>query len=212
MGNNKMLKQGLYKAVNTDSIWDEYEITMKVKETEKAYTFELVEFKSRYSGAHIEALFKKSKRVVIQKGKCGHAMQAWSNHDFTFYPYQAGMPYHFEKIDGEGTKTTDDKNTPRKTETNADVIRRMDNNQLAEFISRVSIGDFSSDYYGVTFCNLCEKDGGNALGFDCDGCLKHWLDSPATDVFGLLDGISGCLPVAIADTLKTEVKNIEKAD
>ncbi len=94
-----MLKQGLYKAVNNDSILDEYEITMQVKETEKAYIFRLVEFKSRYSGAHIEMLFKKSNRVVIGKDKGGHAMRVWSDNSFTFYPYQAGVPYVFDLID-----------------------------------------------------------------------------------------------------------------
>ncbi len=74
--------------------------------------------------------------------------------------------------------------TETGTETNADVIRRMTNEQLAEFISRVEFGDFSA-VYGVTFCDLCEKDG-NSLNLDCDGCLRHWLDSPATDCFGIL--------------------------
>lgn len=97
-----MLKQGLYRAVNTDSIYDEYEITMQVKETENAYIFQLVDFKSRYSGAHIEMLFKKSERVVIRKDKGGHAMRVWSDHDFTFYPYQAGVPYMFEMVEGKG--------------------------------------------------------------------------------------------------------------
>lgn len=101
MANSIKLKQGLYKAVNTDSIYDEYEITMEIKETEKSYIFRLADFKSRYSGAHIEMLFKKSKRVVLQKNKGGHAMRVWSDRDFTFYPYQAGIPYHFEKIDDE---------------------------------------------------------------------------------------------------------------
>lgn len=53
-------------------------------------------------------------------------------------------------------------------------------------LSDVMIGDFSSNDYGVTFCDLCEKDGGNSLHLDCDGCLRHWLDQPATEVFGLL--------------------------
>lgn len=95
------LTPGLYKAVNGDSIFDEYEITMQVKETEKSYIFQLVDFKSRYSAAHIEMLFKKSKRVVIRKDKGGHAMRVWSDHDFTIYPFQAGVPYWFEKVGNE---------------------------------------------------------------------------------------------------------------
>lgn len=94
-----MLKQGLYRAVNNSNIWDEYEITMQVKETEKAYIFQLVDFKSRYSGAHIEMLFKKSKRVVIRKDKGGHVIRVWSDHGFVFYPYQDGKPYAFDMVD-----------------------------------------------------------------------------------------------------------------
>ena len=94
-----MLKPGIYVAENDDSIYDQYKITMEVKETEKSYIFHLVEFKSRYSGAHIEMLFKNSKRVVIRKDKGGHAMRVWSDRDFTIYPYQAGIPYWFKRIE-----------------------------------------------------------------------------------------------------------------
>lgn len=91
-----MLKQGLYIAENDESIWDSYTIKMKVKETDKSYIFELVDFNSRYSGVHIETLFKKSKRVVLRKNKGGHAMRVWGDDNFTFYPYQAGIPYFFK--------------------------------------------------------------------------------------------------------------------
>lgn len=94
-----MLKPGIYLAENNDSIFDEYKLTMEVKETEKSYIFQLVEFKSRYGAAHIEMLFNKSKRVVIKKNKGGHAMQIWSDEDFTFYPYQAGIPYWFKRAE-----------------------------------------------------------------------------------------------------------------
>lgn len=72
--------------------------------------------------------------------------------------------------------------------TNADVIREMTSQQLLDFIRAVEFGDYSSLNYGVTFCDLCERDGGNALNLDCNGCLLHWLNSPATDTFGLLEG------------------------
>lgn len=94
-----MLKPGIYLAENDESIWDSYKITMEVKETEKSYIFHLVEFKSRYSGAHIEMLFKNSKRVVIRKDKGGHGICIWSDSDFTLYPYQAGIPYWFKRIE-----------------------------------------------------------------------------------------------------------------
>lgn len=70
-----MLKQGLYIAENNNSIWDAYTIKMQVKETKNSYIFELVDLRSRYSAAHIETLFQKSKKFVLQKDKGGHAMR-----------------------------------------------------------------------------------------------------------------------------------------
>ena len=91
-----MLKQGLYIAENDESIWKSYTIKLKVKETDKSYIFELIEFQSRYSGVHIEMLFKNSNRVVLRKNKGEHAMRVWGDDNFTFYPYQAGIPYFFK--------------------------------------------------------------------------------------------------------------------
>lgn len=91
-----MLKQGLYIAENDESIWNSYAIKLNVKETVKSYIFELIEFQSRYSGVHIEMLFKNSNRVVLRKNKGGHAMRVWGDDNFTFYPYQAGIPYFFK--------------------------------------------------------------------------------------------------------------------
>ena len=55
--------------------------------------------------------------------------------------------------------------------TNADFIRSMTDEELYNFIQSALLGDID---YGCTFCNLC-KEHGNALGLDCDGCLKWWL-------------------------------------
>ncbi len=56
--------------------------------------------------------------------------------------------------------------------TNADRIRNMTNEELAEFLERFGLGDID---YTVTFCDLCRK-GGNALNLDCSGCLRYWLE------------------------------------
>ena len=66
--------------------------------------------------------------------------------------------------------------------TNADVIRRMTDEQLYEFLSEWECGDID---YSITFCDMC-KESGNALNFDCDGCRKHWLTSDAVEYNGLL--------------------------
>lgn len=68
-----------------------------------------------------------------------------------------------------------------KSKTNADVIKEMNNDQLAAFIEKVELGDLD---YSVTFCNYCQKEG-NILNIDCSGCLKHWLNSSADEPFGL---------------------------
>lgn len=96
-----MLKNGMYKAEHDEGMFDRYKIMMKVKETEKSYIFELVEFDSRYSATQIETLFAKSRRFVLAKKRGGHGMQAWSDHDFTFYPYQVGVPFYFERVKPE---------------------------------------------------------------------------------------------------------------
>ena len=77
---------------------------MDVKETDKSYIMQLVEFNSRYSASHISLLFSKSKRVVLSKKKGGFAIRSWSDDSFTFYPFQAGTPYYFEKLPGTGGK------------------------------------------------------------------------------------------------------------
>lgn len=96
-----MLKSGMYKAEHDEGMFDRFKIMMNVKETEKSYIFELVEFNSRYSATQIETLFEKTKRFVLHKKSGGHAMRVWSDHDFTFYPYQAGVPFHFERVKPE---------------------------------------------------------------------------------------------------------------
>ena len=93
-----MLKAGLYKTENNDGIFDQYKIVMDVKETEKSYTFNLIEFDTRYSATQMEDLFRDSKKVIIRKDRGGHAMRVWDDESFTFYPYQAGVPFYFELI------------------------------------------------------------------------------------------------------------------
>ena len=66
--------------------------------------------------------------------------------------------------------------------TNADCIRRMNDDQLYDFLSEWECGDID---YSITFCDLC-KQGGNELNLDCDGCRKHWLQRDAIDVGGLM--------------------------
>lgn len=94
-----MLKSGLYKSENSDDDYmNRYVITMDVKETEKSYIFSLKDYDNRYGPSHIEALFSKSRKVIIVKNKGGHAIRVWSDEQFTVYPFQAGIPFYFEFV------------------------------------------------------------------------------------------------------------------
>lgn len=59
--------------------------------------------------------------------------------------------------------------------TNADRIRAMSDEELAEFISRIEIGDFGPQVYGKTFCDMCKGQ------YECDDCRLWWLQSPAKE-------------------------------
>ncbi len=94
-----MLREGIYKAEHNESMTDKYLIKIRLKETDKSYIFELLEFESRYPPAQMEMFFKNSKRVVLRKDKGGHAVRVWGEDSFTIYPYQAGIPFVFDLID-----------------------------------------------------------------------------------------------------------------
>lgn len=59
---------------------------------------------------------------------------------------------------------------------NADAIRKMTDEELFEFLLKLKDDEID---YSVAFCCMCAEDGGNELGLDCDGCLKHWLEQDA---------------------------------
>ena len=54
-----MLRPGIYVAENDDSIYDQYKITMEVKETEKSYIFRLSSSRAA-TAAHISKSFSKT--------------------------------------------------------------------------------------------------------------------------------------------------------
>ena len=81
--------------------------------------------------------------------------------------------------------------------TNADVIRAMNDDQLDNFLAEWEENDVD---YAITFCDLCQKDGGNELNLDCDGCRKHWLQSNAMDYNGLGKRYNLVLCEVVSDT------------
>ena len=66
----------------------------------------------------------------------------------------------------------DYKDCPCRTEpiTNADRIRAMSDEELAEFIDRCEMNDID---YAKTFCDLCNGQ------YECDQCRLDWLQQPA---------------------------------
>lgn len=64
---------------------------------------------------------------------------------------------------------------PEQTLSNADRLRAMSDEELAEFISRIEIGDFSPQVYGKTFCDMCKGQ------YECDDCRLWWLQQPAEE-------------------------------
>lgn len=103
-----MLKSGLYVAENNDSVYDAYRIKLRVKETRKSFTFELVEFFSHYSASTIKMLFHGTKRFQLKKGEGAHAIRCLSDESFDFYPYQAGTPYSFKLVSDKVNVEADD--------------------------------------------------------------------------------------------------------
>ena len=64
---------------------------------------------------------------------------------------------------------------PEQTLSNADRLRAMSDEELAEFISRIEIGDFGPHVYGKTFCDMCKSQ------YECDDCRLWWLQQPAEE-------------------------------
>ena len=59
--------------------------------------------------------------------------------------------------------------TEDNTKTNADRIRAMSDDELADFIDRCEMNDID---YAKTFCDLCNGQ------YECDRCRLEWLQQP----------------------------------
>lgn len=97
--------------------------------------------------------------------KCGSEMESWTS------GWKCNNCGCFEDINGVVHEPKYEPFMPIKT--NADKIRSMTDEELADFIQRVQFGDFSNLDYGKTFCDMCDGQ------YECDDCLKSWLKQPA---------------------------------
>lgn len=84
-----------------------------------------------------------------------------------------GIKYYAMNCDKNATELRPDRNPDIIT--NADRIRSMSDEELAEFISRIEIGDFGQQVYGKTFCDMCKGQ------YECDDCRLWWLQQPAEE-------------------------------
>lgn len=88
------MKNGLY--IHTDySFGNRGEYIIKLKETKKTYTFELIKNNMRFSPAHLDMMFSKSNKVRVDKNKSPHAINIGEDY-FVIYPCRAGIPYLFD--------------------------------------------------------------------------------------------------------------------
>ncbi len=102
-----MLKSGRYKAENDGDVFHAFRYVMNVRVTEKSYIFTLLEKERRYAYEHLETMFGGKERIVIPRNKPSrHAMRVWSDHDFTIYPLQAGIPFYFQREDEDAELNT----------------------------------------------------------------------------------------------------------
>ena len=92
------MKNGLYE-YKDEGIPGGGHVVIDVVETEKVYTFKLVENTCRYDPWRISSLFKKSKQARIKKYRSKHSVMTWDN-GFVVYPYRDGIPYLFKYIEG----------------------------------------------------------------------------------------------------------------
>ncbi len=103
-----MLEKGIYEAVVDDTVMSNYRIRIEVKETEKSYVFKMIHYDNRYGPDHFKTLFSENGRARIRKERNFHPMRIWDNTSFTIYPFQAGIPFCFKKVDNKPLELIED--------------------------------------------------------------------------------------------------------
>ena len=94
------MKNGLYR-YEDKSFGNRGEYIIRLTETEKSYTFELVKNDMRFSPAHLDMMFAKSSKTKVNRERSPHAMNVVGDDWFCIYPYRAGIPYAFEYLSEE---------------------------------------------------------------------------------------------------------------
>lgn len=94
------MKNGLYR-YEDKSYGNRGEYIIRLTETEKSYTLELVKNDMRFSPSHLDAMFGKSSKAKVSKERSPHAMNIVGDDWFCIYPYRLGVPFAFEYLSEE---------------------------------------------------------------------------------------------------------------
>ncbi len=77
----------------------EYDIKVKVHETDKSYIMQLVEDNSRFFPSYIDMLFGSKNKAVIKKKNSKHYFETCCNDEFfVIYPFRSGIPFLFDRV------------------------------------------------------------------------------------------------------------------
>lgn len=91
--------QGIYIYERTDCCGCTGQIKIRLKETEKSFNLEMLENTTKYDYDHFANIFSGKKSVSISKQNGSHACTLFPDGDFLIYPYRAGIPFLFRKVD-----------------------------------------------------------------------------------------------------------------
>jgi len=78
---------GLYKLCDQD-------VFVRVKETSASFILQLIPCPRRFLDPPLDDFFKQEKSTIKKSGS-KHAIQIWSDGDFTLYPFRVGVPFVF---------------------------------------------------------------------------------------------------------------------
>ena len=90
------MKENKYKYEQTNNPYDEGNLIVSVKETEKSLQLKIIEKDMRYS-TYVDVLFGDKDNVTINKQRSLHAVNYGTDY-FVIYPNRAGCPLLFSNI------------------------------------------------------------------------------------------------------------------
>ena len=93
------LLPGVYKYQDRESYTNSGEILLSVQDKGESLRLQLISNTMRYSTGHMEMIFGSKRSVNVKKKRSRHAINIVGDSWFCIYPYRAGIPFVFEKIE-----------------------------------------------------------------------------------------------------------------